>query len=249
MGAWGAGIYQDDTACDVRDDYRDHLGDGLTGPEATARILAEYKSSLAEPAESGVVWLALAGAQWRCGRLEADTCQEALRVIDSGTDLVRWQHDARDLARRKEALQKLRAQITSPQPPAKKVRKQILESCDWPVGSVVSYRLISGNLAMLRVIGYHTDKGGTSPVCELLDWTGTEVPSQETLRSTNVRESNPADKHKIHRFMIFKLDKNAARRIVLLDFTLEPFHKPVCPITATRWKELDDFLKRWFLIE
>ena len=65
MGAWGTGLFLDDTARDIRDDLKDHLGNGLSGPEATALILVEYKSSLADPHEAGVVWLALAAAQWR----------------------------------------------------------------------------------------------------------------------------------------------------------------------------------------
>lgn len=249
MGAWGTGIFQDDTACDVRDDYRDLLGDGLSGPEATARILSDYKSSLADPADAGVVWLALASVQWRHGRLDPETLASALQVIDSGSDLARWKENAKDLASRRAALQKLREQITSPQPLANKVRKRHVESCDWPVGAVIAYRLLSGNLAMLRVIGFHNDKGGTSPVCELLDWTGTETPSLETLRTATVKEGDTGHFPKLHRFMIFRLDKNAAKRIVRLDFTLEPFHKPVCPIAATRWKEFDVLLKRWFQME
>jgi hypothetical protein len=249
MGAWGTGLFQDDTACDIRDDYKGHLGNGLSGPEATARILIEFKSLLDDPAESSVVWFSLSAVQWRHGRLEPETRERALELIDSGADLTRWHPGSRDFAKRRAVLEKLRVQITSPQPVAKKVRKPILESCDWPVGTVISYRLISGNLAILRVIGYHTDKGGTSPICELLDWTGTEVPSQETLRSAKVREGGSGHSPRIHRFMIFRLDKNAAKRIARLDFTLEPFHKPVCPVTATHWKEFDDFLKRWFQME
>lgn len=248
MGAWGTGIFQDDTACDIRDDYRGHLGDGLSGPESTARILKEYASSLADPGESGVVWLALAAAQWRCGRLEPETLEKALGVIDSGSDLARWQHNAKDLARRRVALEKLRAQLTSAQPPQKKVRKQLRATCDWPVGAVIAYRLHSGNLAILRVIGYHTDKGGTSPVCELLDWSGQEPPSQETLRSARVREGE-AFRQKIHRLMLLRLNKDAARRIVILDFTLEPFHQPIAPQSVVLWTELDVFLKRWFRLE
>jgi len=73
LGVWGTGIFQDDTACDIRDDYKDHVGNGLTGPDATTRILAEYKSSLADPHEANVVWLPLAAVQWKLGRLDADT--------------------------------------------------------------------------------------------------------------------------------------------------------------------------------
>ena len=219
------------------------------GPKATARVLSAHKTSLADPSESGVVWLALASVQWRHGRLESETLQKALSVIDSQSDLKRWQPDSRGFAKRREALEKLRAEITSPQPAEKKVRKRILESCDWPVGTVIFYRLISGNLAIVRVIGFHSDKGGISLICELLDWTGTETPSQEMLRSMKVREGGTGRFPRIQRFMIFRLDKNAARRIERLDYTLEPFHKPVCPVTATHWKEFDGFLKRWFLIE
>ena len=60
MGVWGTGIFQDDTACDIRDNYRDYLGEGLSGPAATARILREFIGSDSDSGDSGVVWLALA---------------------------------------------------------------------------------------------------------------------------------------------------------------------------------------------
>ncbi len=249
MGVWGSGLFQDDTACDIRDDYGRYLGDSLSASEAKERILAEYESSLADPHDAGVVWLALASAQWRHGQMDADTLERALQIVDSGSDLERWKPGTPDFAKRKRVLEKLRLQITAPQPAARKVRKQVLATCDWPVGAVIAYRLISGNLVILRVIGFHTDKGGTSPVCELLDWAGTEPPSEETLRSTKVKESNPEDRHKIHRLMLLRLDKNAAKRIVRLDFMLEPFHQPICPQSAVLWKQLDVFLKRWFQLE
>lgn len=247
MGAWGTGIFQDDTACDIRDDYKDHLGNGLNGPQATGRILSEYKSSFADPEEAGVAWLALASVQWKHGRLDETTREQALRVIDSGSNLTRWA-DFPDLAKRRAVLEKLRAEITSPQPAEKKVRKRVLATCDWPVGAVISYRLLSGNLAILRVIGHHRDKGGTSPVCELLDWTGTETPSQETLRAAKVREGE-SFRQEIQRLMLLRLDKAAAKRIVRLDFTLEPYYKPICPQSVVLWKELDNFLKRSFQFE
>src|SRR5690348_4616287 len=87
MGAWGPGVFSDDTACDIRDDYREYLGEGLTGEQATARILRGYKSSLADPNDATVVWLALAATQWKLGRLDPETLAQALHVIDAGTGL------------------------------------------------------------------------------------------------------------------------------------------------------------------
>src|SRR5579863_5403116 len=104
MGVWGTGIFQDDTASDIREDYRDHLGNGLIGLDATKRILAEYKSSLDDPHEAPVVWIALAAVQWKHGRLEPDTLAQALQVIDSGSDLARWSSNTKDLAKRRAVL-------------------------------------------------------------------------------------------------------------------------------------------------
>ncbi len=54
MGAWGTAIFSDDTASDVRDDYRDHVGDGLSGIEATDRLLNEWLDTLPDPDEGPV---------------------------------------------------------------------------------------------------------------------------------------------------------------------------------------------------
>ena len=97
--------------------------------------------------------------QWLHGRLEPETLQQTLALIDSGAALTRWQPGLRDFAKRRAVLEKFRTQITSSQPVAKKVRKPILVSCDWPVGTVIAYRLLSGNLAMILVIGHSIDKG------------------------------------------------------------------------------------------
>ncbi len=41
MGVWGTGLYNDDIACDVRDDYKDILGGGISEPEATKQLLKQ----------------------------------------------------------------------------------------------------------------------------------------------------------------------------------------------------------------
>ena len=41
MGTWGVAIFSDDLAADIRGDFRELIGDGLTPSEATARHKAE----------------------------------------------------------------------------------------------------------------------------------------------------------------------------------------------------------------
>lgn len=66
---WGTGIFSDDNAADLRDDYRDFIDDGVNGPEATDRLLAEWGSSISrEPESAATFWLALAVTRARTVR-------------------------------------------------------------------------------------------------------------------------------------------------------------------------------------
>src|SRR4051812_35764379 len=113
MGAWGTAIFSDDTAVDVRDDYRDHVGDGLSGPAATDRLLDEWRTTLGDPDEGPVFWLSLAATQWKCGRLEPRVLEKALEVISSGAGLERWKDDPKLLKKRQTVLAKLEEQLSS----------------------------------------------------------------------------------------------------------------------------------------
>jgi hypothetical protein len=97
-------IFSDDIASDVRDRYREHLGDGVPDTEATRLGLEESVEELADDETAPIVWLALATAQSRVGRLEDRVRAEAIRVIDAGTDLPRWREDPRAMAKRQAAL-------------------------------------------------------------------------------------------------------------------------------------------------
>lgn len=90
-GVWGTAIFSNDDAADLRDDYRRMIGEGLSGSEATDRLLRRWVPSPGkDPDLAAVFWLALAVTQWKCGRLEERVKTQALRVIDDGTALRAW---------------------------------------------------------------------------------------------------------------------------------------------------------------
>ncbi len=248
MGVWGTGIFQDDTACDIRDGYVGHLGEGLSGSEAAARILAGFESSFADPEESCVAWLALAAVQWQHGRLDAGTLEHALDVIDSGADLRRWESGSKDLSARKAALDALRKKIASPQPAEKKVAPRKREECTWKVGDLVAYRLLSGKRIVFCVIGHHRDDGGRYPVCELLDWVGSEIPSAETLEPAGTMRSRPDPRHTVTQIMLVGQNRKFAARVEELGMSLKPSQKSGRS-SVVHSKFLDKFLKDWFLLE
>lgn len=187
MGAWGVAIFSDDLAADIRSDFRELIGDGLTPSEATDRLKAEYASSLVDPDEMPVFWIALALAQWKLGRLEERTKEMALQVIDDGTDLARW-NDAKSRVKREVVLAKTRAELLSASPPPKRVPRAIREANQWHLGETIGFQLLSGKWTMFRVIGHHVDKGGRFAVCELLNWVGEMFPSKDLIAELRIRK-------------------------------------------------------------
>jgi hypothetical protein len=182
MGAWGPAVFSDDTACDVRDDWRELIGDGLPVVEATEQMFAQWRESLDDPDDGPVFWLALAAAQWKAGRLEQRVKEQALSIIEDGSSLERWQEDAKLLNKRIAVLEKLREQLLSEPPTAKKIRKVVKAACEWAQGEVIAYRLRSGKLVLFRVVGLTMDKGGTYPECQFYEWVGDSVPSKAQIK-------------------------------------------------------------------
>jgi hypothetical protein len=182
MGTWGTALFSDDTASDVREDFKRHVGDGLTAEAATALMVKEWGSALDDPDDGPPFWLALAATQWSLGRLVPEVMNQALRILDNGVDLRRWDNDKKLQAKRLLVLERLREQLVSTQPPQKKIGPTFRNSNAWARGSVQAYKLSNGELCLLRVIGHHTDKGGKAPVAELLDWVGSELPSKDEMR-------------------------------------------------------------------
>ena len=191
MGTWGTALFSDDLAADLRGEFRDLIGEGLTTEAAVNRLKAEYKSSLHDPDEESVFWLALADTGWRLGRLDEEVLHKAVRVIESGQDLARWD-DAADRKKREQVLAKLRTRLQSAPPAPKKVAKTVKSANEWQKGEVIGFRLLSGRWVLLRVIGHHEDRGGKSAVCELLDWIGESVTSIPAVEKLSIRiETGP----------------------------------------------------------
>ncbi len=245
MGTIGTGLFDDDLAADVRGIYRDLIAEGATGADATDTLLRDSQNALANPAQASVFWLALAAAQWECGRLEARVLEQALRVLSSGSDLLLWNHDPKLLRQRGRVLERLEVRLRSPQPRAKKIRKQFKDSCDWDAGELIAYRLESGAMVLIRVVGLITDSPGTVPLCELLDWIGSAPPATQELKRLKVRSQEWPPDRLTDQFVIFRTKANELPldRVVRLGITVEA-SPPQRGYAMFSWKALDRGLAR-----
>ena len=162
VGAWGPAIFSDDLAADVRDDFRDLIADGADAADATARVTAEYGDAFADEDEAAVFRLALAAVQWDLGFTTEGAQRDALRTLDAGAGLRRWEEvGGRSLAARRAHLRKLRAKLDSPPPPPKRPRRRRKLTTGLHAGDVGVFAADGVPPVRFWVSGLMTDRGGT----------------------------------------------------------------------------------------
>ncbi|MGO4258032.1 hypothetical protein [Marmoricola sp. RAF53] len=192
MSTWGTGVFACDRGADVLDTYRDLLEDQVPDAEATARMLEEWCNG--EDDEVYEAWLALAAAQYKFGRLDDSVRDRALAFIDSGEALGWWAEAGGSALRsRKNALAKLRDQLTGPPRPRKSMRKPRKRPTDLEAGMVLSYsHTVTGlpRLALWRVLHVMDSRTEDVPVLGWLAWDGEETPSPSELERLAVRSHN-----------------------------------------------------------
>lgn len=85
MGTWGAGLYDDDYASDLRESLRAVTRLPFDGPELL-RLLAQHEGE-PDPDDQIVYWLVVADQFCKKGVECAEARAKALEIIDSGQDL------------------------------------------------------------------------------------------------------------------------------------------------------------------
>jgi hypothetical protein len=262
VGTWGTGIFSDDTAGDVRDQFRDAIGDGLTSEQATRRLVEQYRPGPHDPDGTPVFWLALAVTQWQTGRLLEFVKAKALRVIADGSDLARWEGDPKDAKKRKAALAKVAKQLAAPPPPAKPLRKRWLEECDLRRGELFVYRMASGTPVHFRVVRFATDAGGTRPVCEILRLAPGKELDEKTVSEAPVlhflaeRKKPPDVRRSLVWLYAMGPRGRPAEKITRPGIVTEPLHDrgkppgatPVC-FSALGWRDIDSLLEHLYGIQ
>lgn len=185
MGSWGVGIFSNDTASDIREDFRELIAEGLSPEAATQQLHEEYGIGPGGHDDNDF-WLALASAQHRLGHVATGTIERALEILDDPEELERW--DPKTRMRRRAALDKLRAQLTEPVPQPKKVRPRKKVDTALSAGDHVVFD--TGSVpVLLRVTAVTSDKGGRYAQAVQVDWDGTETQLRLAHRLPPVLET------------------------------------------------------------
>ncbi len=187
MGSWGVGIFSNDAAADIREDFRDLIAEGLTADESTRRLYDEYGIGPGG-VDDNDFWLGLASAQHRLGHVADGIIERALEIIDDPAELERW--SPKERTRRGAALAKLQAQLQTPAAVPKRVRPRKKVDTSLEPGEHVLFDAGPREL-LLRVIGVTSDKGGRYANAIEVDWDGSERQLKKANRLKPVMESRP----------------------------------------------------------
>lgn len=123
MGTYGATLFHDDTASDVRNYFLNLLRQGFSAEESSKALLTQWATSIYDNDDGPVLWLALAATQLSmavCKRI----CSSKRCVwggIDDGSNLSR--RSGKLLTGWREVLAEFRTKLIGPQPKAPLPRK------------------------------------------------------------------------------------------------------------------------------
>jgi len=190
MGTWGAGIFSDDAACDVRDQFHELHCAGLETREVVKRLLEEYTSNTDIAEERAVFWMALAATAWKCGRLTPDIKSRALAAIDKGADLAIWQEEAPKMVKKRlGAIEALRSKLMSSQRAPTTIRKRYIHDFGWRKGDAIAFELRSGKTAYFRVLAIDRLGSHEIPILDIADIRVRNIPRPATIARAPRRRS------------------------------------------------------------
>lgn len=139
MGAWGTAIY----SCDIAEDVRDACNEIFAFfdiEEGNNRLFLTFSDVIKQDFidnEYASFWYALSDWQWKHGMLNVNIKEKTLSLLEKYAGLDEWGH--KDISKRRKILDRLKEQLTQPQPVLKKPRAKVCKPKHVP-GDVIVFR-------------------------------------------------------------------------------------------------------------
>lgn len=145
MGVFGDGLYDDDVAMDVKDDFLKVYNKGKDPILITEALIRVYQDSISDEDEAPVFWYALADVEWTKGVLQEKVKEKALDYIDLQLGKDGQKSEYKLTSKRKAVLTRLKLKLLSPQPPVKPPNLKIpkVYRCSWEIGDTYALPLVS----------------------------------------------------------------------------------------------------------
>lgn len=200
MGTWGNKLYDNDFACDIREDYINKLKTESTENEIVEELKNKNEYDLMDEEEKFLFWIVLADTQWDYGRLEEEVKSMAIKYLNNCDDTIDEFYQKLKKRISKAILKKL----ATPLPKKKKVKKLKMIRPIWNTNSIYLYKLKKptanikfqypqewhGKYVALKVIGTVKFNIGSLPMDEyyhesdifsVYSWIGDFIPTADYI--------------------------------------------------------------------
>ena len=197
MGSWGAAIFADDYAADIRGDWREAIEDGLDAEAATTRLIERYHvDGGPHDEDERTFWIALAAAQAATGRLQIEVKKRALEVIAAGGDVALFAEGDPALGRRRErVLADLAETLKGPQRAPTVIKRPLAHVSPAVIGDLVVVRGSGSRHRELAfvVVGVTSGwpRGSTAPELIGLSWDPSDIATRSSVDASSFLRSCP----------------------------------------------------------
>ena len=186
MGAWGAGILQDDTVADIVGFMKDRLKAGASLAAASAAAKSRFQDIEFDEDQAPLLWLALAEVQWKYGTVDPSVLARVRTDVETGAGLERWRDDAKLPAARKTALAKFAAKVATANPKPSAPPRTTVRKAPYEAGDCLSVQLPDGRFTAALVLRTND----SNPECGMnlvagLDYLEATPPGLEVFEHRN----------------------------------------------------------------
>ena len=200
MGTWGNKLYDNDFACDIRDDYINKLRIEVEENKIVEELKKDHEYELMDEEEKFLFWIALADTQWDYGRLEEKVKSMAIKYLCNSKDTM----DEFYQKMKKNLSKTIVNKLETPLPKKKKVKKLKMIRPVLNTNSIYLYKLKKptanvkfqypqewhGKYVALKVIGTDKYNIGSLPkdvyyhesdVFSVYSWIGDFIPTVDYI--------------------------------------------------------------------
>jgi hypothetical protein len=215
MGAWGPGIFQNDTTADIWTTFKQLYNKGLTSKEVRLILEEEYKHQRYKEYYSEI-WTGVAYGQWMYGDIEKYT----LKKLENATQLkwlTLWADDKKLLQKRIKAITQFIEKIQTPRPEPVGRKKETEKPLIYKKGDVIALKFDAIHHLAGLVVNRDDNPNSLGYTIILTDLFFTEKPTEKEILNANILYLDIGGEYRYHRgfYRASFTAKNMARKAKL----------------------------------
>lgn len=140
MSTWGTGLWDNDTASDIKNEIKKCLKYSHDDDDAIKKFYALNEQLLSDSDDGPIAVMVLAMQMWNYGRLTNELKAKAHKAAEAHMLNIQAENDTSFNSKHKKAVEKYLEKLDSPQPPIKNIKRHLPFENNWAKGDVLAVK-------------------------------------------------------------------------------------------------------------